>query len=128
MSVVSAPTKRQCIGLGALKAISVTKLEGVYPFTGRIAEFPALTYNVMNTDSTHAATITVRLVRQLRTVGDRAVVVNYNPETVTTDYDECDALYVEGFTLERVINKPAVISKSILNAKEIEVHARMAPC
>ena len=32
----------------------------------------------------------VSAVRQVRAMGDRAIVVNYNPETVSTDYDESD--------------------------------------
>jgi carbamoyl-phosphate synthase/aspartate carbamoyltransferase len=43
-------------------------------------------------------------VRQLRAMGDRAIVVNYNPETVSTDYDESDKLYFEELTLERVLD------------------------
>jgi carbamoyl-phosphate synthase/aspartate carbamoyltransferase len=46
----------------------------------------------------------VSAIRQLRAMGDRTVVVNYNPETVSTDYDECDALYFEELTLERVLD------------------------
>ena len=37
-------------------------------------------------------------------MGDRAIVVNYNPETVSTDYDESDKLYFEELTLERVLD------------------------
>ena len=32
----------------------------------------------------------VSAVRQVRAMGDKAIVVNYNPETVSTDYDESD--------------------------------------
>ena len=32
------------------------------------------------------------------------VVVNYNPETVSTDFDECDRLYFEELSLERVMD------------------------
>ena len=46
----------------------------------------------------------VSAVRQLRAMDDRVIVVNYNPETVSTDYDECDALYFEELTLERVLD------------------------
>jgi len=46
----------------------------------------------------------VSAVRQLRALGHKAVVVNYNPETVSTDYDESDALYFEELTLERVLD------------------------
>ena len=37
-------------------------------------------------------------------MGDKAIVVNYNPETVSTDYDESDKLYFEELTLERVLD------------------------
>eukprot|EP01039_Chlorochromonas_danica_P004255 gene4255-4675_t len=46
----------------------------------------------------------VSAVRQLRAMGDRAIVINYNPETVSTDYDESDTLYFEELTLERVLD------------------------
>ena len=32
------------------------------------------------------------------------VVVNHNPETVSTDFDECDRLYFEELSLERVLD------------------------
>ena len=34
----------------------------------------------------------------------RSVMINYNPETVSTDFDECDRLYFEELTLERVLD------------------------
>ena len=37
-------------------------------------------------------------------MGDKAIVVNYNPETVSTDYDESDKLYFEELTLERILD------------------------
>jgi len=43
-------------------------------------------------------------VRQLRAMGETAVVINYNPETVSTDFDESDKLYFEELTLERVMD------------------------
>ena len=46
----------------------------------------------------------VSAVRQVRTLGHKAIVVNYNPETVSTDYDESDGLYFEELTLERVLD------------------------
>jgi carbamoyl-phosphate synthase/aspartate carbamoyltransferase len=46
----------------------------------------------------------VSAVRQVRAMGDKAIVVNYNPETVSTDYDESDRLYFEEITLERVLD------------------------
>eukprot|EP00602_Paraphysomonas_sp_CaronLab_P004988 CAMPEP_0185029084 /NCGR_PEP_ID=MMETSP1103-20130426/15178_1 /TAXON_ID=36769 /ORGANISM="Paraphysomonas bandaiensis, Strain Caron Lab Isolate" /LENGTH=1476 /DNA_ID=CAMNT_0027563701 /DNA_START=111 /DNA_END=4541 /DNA_ORIENTATION=- len=46
----------------------------------------------------------VSAVRQLRSMGDKAIVVNYNPETVSTDFDESDKLYFEELTQERVLD------------------------
>lgn len=46
----------------------------------------------------------VSAVRQIRTTGMRAVVVNCNPETVSTDYDESDRLFFEELTFERVLD------------------------
>lgn len=46
----------------------------------------------------------VSCVRQLRSMGYKAIVVNYNPETVSTDYDESDRLYFEELSFERVLD------------------------
>jgi len=46
----------------------------------------------------------VSCIRTLRKLGHRAVMVNYNPETVSTDYDECDTLYFEEISHERVLD------------------------
>ncbi len=46
----------------------------------------------------------VSAVRQVRSLGYKALVVNYNPETVSTDYDESDGLYFEELTLERTLD------------------------
>jgi carbamoyl-phosphate synthase/aspartate carbamoyltransferase len=46
----------------------------------------------------------VSCVRQLRKDGIKAIVINYNPETVSTDYDESDRLYFEELSLERVLD------------------------
>ena len=46
----------------------------------------------------------VSAIRTLRQLGKKAVMVNYNPETVSTDYDECDRLYFEELSLERVLD------------------------
>jgi len=46
-------------------------------------------------------------VNALNTVnaeGYRSVMINYNPETVSTDYDVCDRLYFDELTLERVLD------------------------
>ncbi|XP_028847155.1 carbamoyl-phosphate synthase [ammonia], mitochondrial isoform X1 [Denticeps clupeoides] len=46
----------------------------------------------------------VSCIRTLRQMGKRTVVVNHNPETVSTDFDECDRLYFEELTLERIMD------------------------
>lgn len=46
----------------------------------------------------------VRCIRTLRENGLKTVMINYNPETVSTDYDEADRLYFENLTLERVLD------------------------
>jgi len=46
----------------------------------------------------------VSAIRTLRKMGQKPVMVNYNPETVSTDYDECDRLYFEELSLERVLD------------------------
>ncbi len=40
----------------------------------------------------------------LRKLGYRSILVNYNPETVSTDYDICDRLYFDGLNLETVLD------------------------
>jgi len=40
----------------------------------------------------------------IRKKGLRSIMINYNPETVSTDYDECDRLYFDELTLERVLD------------------------
>lgn len=46
----------------------------------------------------------VSAIRALRDMGYYATMVNYNPETVSTDYDECDRLYFEELSRERVLD------------------------
>jgi carbamoyl-phosphate synthase/aspartate carbamoyltransferase len=46
----------------------------------------------------------VECLRALRGAGRRSVMINFNPETVSTDYDECDRLYFEELSLERVLD------------------------
>ena len=40
----------------------------------------------------------------IRKEGYRSVMINYNPETVSTDYDMCDRLYFDELTYERVMD------------------------
>ena len=46
----------------------------------------------------------VSAIRTLRARKLPTVVINFNPETVSTDYDECDRLYFEELSLERVLD------------------------
>uniref|UniRef100_U3KF41 Carbamoyl-phosphate synthase [ammonia], mitochondrial n=2 Tax=Ficedula albicollis TaxID=59894 RepID=U3KF41_FICAL len=46
----------------------------------------------------------VSSIRTLRQLGSKTVVVNCNPETVSTDFDECDRLYFEELSLERILD------------------------
>jgi carbamoyl-phosphate synthase/aspartate carbamoyltransferase len=107
---------------------------GIVPVVKQIdtvaAEFPAftnylyLTYNGSENDITfedHGVMVlgsgvyrigssvefdwcSVRAIRTLRQSGFKTVMVNYNPETVSTDYDEADRLYFENINLETVLD------------------------
>lgn len=107
---------------------------GIHPFVKQIdtvaAEFPAytnylyLTYNGVEDDLTfndHGVMVlgsgvyrigssvefdwcAVTAVRTLRQKGVKTIMVNYNPETVSTDYDEADRLYFENITMETVLD------------------------
>lgn len=46
----------------------------------------------------------VSAINTIRQSGLRSVMINYNPETVSTDYDMCDRLYFDELTLERVLD------------------------
>ncbi|KAK3688598.1 hypothetical protein B0T22DRAFT_158932 [Podospora appendiculata] len=107
---------------------------GITPFVKQIdtvaAEFPAftnylyLTYNASEHDITfedHGVMVlgsgvyrigssvefdwcSVRAIRTLRESGFKTIMVNYNPETVSTDYDEADKLYFENINMETVLD------------------------
>jgi carbamoyl-phosphate synthase / aspartate carbamoyltransferase len=107
---------------------------GIKPFVKQIdtvaAEFPAhtnylyLTYNASEHDidfvdhgvmvlgsgvyrigsSVEFDWCSVRAIRTLREIGHKTIMVNYNPETVSTDYDEADKLYFENINLETVLD------------------------
>lgn len=107
---------------------------GITPFVKQIdtvaAEFPAytnylyITYNADSSDITfedHGYMVlgsgvyrigssvefdwcAVRTVRTLREQGAKTIMINYNPETVSTDYDEVDRLYFEVINLERILD------------------------
>jgi carbamoyl-phosphate synthase large subunit len=46
----------------------------------------------------------VNAINTIRKEGLRAVMINYNPETVSTDYDVCDRLYFDELSFERVMD------------------------
>ncbi|CAG8671749.1 5026_t:CDS:2 [Cetraspora pellucida] len=112
----------------------VRKDHGITPFVKQIdtlaAEFPAktnylyTTYNATTNDiefndqgtmvlgsgvyrigsSVEFDWCGVSAIRALRRMGKKTVMVNYNPETVSTDFDECDRLYFEELSFERVLD------------------------
>jgi carbamoyl-phosphate synthase/aspartate carbamoyltransferase len=107
---------------------------GITPFVKQIdtvaAEFPAftnylyMTYNGSDHDidfNDHGVMVlgsgvyrigssvefdwcSVRAIRTLRETGHKTIMVNYNPETVSTDYDEADRLYFENINLETILD------------------------
>jgi carbamoyl-phosphate synthase large subunit len=107
---------------------------GVTPFVKRIdtlaAEYPAhtnylyTTYNASEHDvefDEHGTLVlgsgvyrigssvefdwcAVTCARSLRESGRRTIMINYNPETVSTDYDEADRMYFEELGFERVMD------------------------
>ncbi|KAI9104643.1 carbamoyl-phosphate synthetase, arginine-specific large chain [Phlyctochytrium arcticum] len=113
---------------------ALRKSHGIIPFVKRIdtlaAEFPAdtnylyTTYNASTDDvefndkgimvlgsgvyrigsSVEFDWCGVSCIHSLRSLGHRTVMVNYNPETVSTDFDECDRLYFEELSFERVMD------------------------
>ncbi|CAK7916728.1 hypothetical protein CAAN3_19S01618 [[Candida] anglica] len=119
---------------GELDVRSVRKSFGIVPFVKKIdtlaAEFPAdtnylyTTYNATSSDVTfdeHGTLVlgsgvyrigssvefdwcAVSTARALREAGRKTIMINYNPETVSTDFDEVDRLYFEELSLERVLD------------------------
>ncbi|KAL1942304.1 hypothetical protein VTO73DRAFT_6368 [Trametes versicolor] len=123
-----------CMGSTELAVRRLRQESGVAPFVKQIdtvaAEFPAFTnylyttYNAIEHDITfeeHGVIVlgsgvyrigssvefdwcAVRAIRTLRDQGLQTVMINYNPETVSTDYDEADRLYFENISLETVLD------------------------
>lgn len=117
-----------------LEVRAVRKLFGIIPFVKKIdtlaAEFPAntnylyTTYNATSSDlefnekgtmvlgsgvyrigsSVEFDWCAVSTARALRESGQKTIMINYNPETVSTDFDEVDRLYFEELSLERVLD------------------------
>ncbi|TDL24366.1 carbamoyl-phosphate synth [Rickenella mellea] len=123
-----------CVGSTELAVRRLRQEYGIAPFVKQIdtvaAEFPAYTnylyttYNAMEHDvtfddcgvivlgsgvyrigsSVEFDWCAVRAIRTLRDQGLKTVMVNYNPETVSTDYDEADRLYFETISLETILD------------------------
>lgn len=123
-----------CLGSTELAVRTLRQEVGIAPFIKQIdtvaAEFPAFTnylyttYNAVEHDikfedrgvivlgsgvyrigsSVEFDWCAVRAIRTLREQGFPTVMVNYNPETVSTDYDEADRLYFENIALESILD------------------------
>ena len=115
-------------------ARAARKAHGITPFVKQIdtlaAEFPAATnylyttYNASTDDvefdqagvmvlgsgvyrigsSVEFDWCAVTASRTLRSIGKKTIMLNYNPETVSTDFDECDRLYFDELSMERVMD------------------------
>ncbi len=78
----------------------------------------------------------VSALNTIRKEGLRSIMINYNPETVSTDYDSCDRLYFDELSLERVLDivelenpKGVVVSTGgqIPNTLAMRLHACDVP-
>lgn len=130
----SDPQIARLVGSKELTVRQQRQSYGLHPWVKKIdtvaAEFPADTnylYTTYNADS-HDVTFedhgtmvlgsgvyrigssvefdwcAVSCARALRDLGLKTVMINYNPETVSTDFDECDRLYFEELSFERVMD------------------------
>ncbi|KAJ1769849.1 carbamoyl-phosphate synthase (glutamine-hydrolyzing) cpa2 [Coemansia sp. RSA 1813] len=128
--ISSSAEQSNKVGEDAVRALR--NQYGLRPFAKRIdtlaGEFPAptnylyTTYNAATDDVTfdeHGTMVLgsgvyrigssvefdwcgVSAIRALRNLGHKTIMVNYNPETVSTDFDECDRLYFDELSYERV--------------------------
>jgi len=74
----------------------------VTPAPGGVAVLGSGTYRIgSSVEFDYGA---VSCIRTLRKLGETTIMINYNPETVSTDYDESDRLYFEELSLERVLD------------------------
>jgi len=117
-----------------LEARKIRMKQGIKPHIKQIdtlaAEYPAktnylyLTYNASSSDVVPSENSVIVLgggayrigssvefdwccvnsIQTARNSGHIAIMINYNPETVSTDYDECDRLYFDELTFERVMD------------------------
>ncbi|KFO96907.1 hypothetical protein N300_15370, partial [Calypte anna] len=124
----------KCLGLTEVQCHQLRVRKNIVPWVKQIdtlaAEYPAvtnylyITYNGQEHDvkfydcgvmvlgcgpyhigsSVEFDWCAVSSIRTLRQLGNKTVVVNCNPETVSTDFDECDRLYFEELSLERILD------------------------
>lgn len=73
-------------------------------FSSLHPSFPCLLFCLLAGSSVEFDWCAVSSIRTLRQLGNKTVVVNCNPETVSTDFDECDRLYFEELSLERILD------------------------
>ncbi|MCC8173313.1 MAG: carbamoyl-phosphate synthase (glutamine-hydrolyzing) large subunit [Odoribacter sp.] len=78
----------------------------------------------------------VNAVQTARKLGYKSIMINYNPETVSTDYDMCDRLYFDELSFERVLDvldlempKGVIVSVGgqIPNSLAIKLHKQDIP-
>lgn len=78
----------------------------------------------------------VNAVQTARKLGYKSIMINYNPETVSTDYDMCDRLYFDELSYERVLDvidletpKGVIVSVGgqIPNNLAMKLHRRQVP-
>lgn len=78
----------------------------------------------------------VNAIETARKLGYKSIMINYNPETVSTDYDMCDRLYFDELSLERVLDvidleepKGVIVSVGgqIPNNLAMKLHRRGVP-
>ncbi|KAK0470652.1 hypothetical protein IW261DRAFT_1516162 [Armillaria novae-zelandiae] len=113
-----------CVGSTELAVRTLRKEQGIAPFVKQIdtvaAEFPAFTnylyttYNAVEHDISFTDRGVMVLGSGVYRIGSSVefdwcavlptVMVNYNPETVSTDYDEADRLYFENISLETILD------------------------
>ena len=104
-----------CAESAVLSVRNLRKTMGIVPVVKQIdtlaAEYPAatnylyLTYNGYQNDVEYTGDwCSVNALLTARKAGWRSVMINYNPETVSTDYDMCDRLYFDELTFERVMD------------------------
>lgn len=73
-------------------------------FSSLHPSFPCPLFCLLAGSSVEFDWCAVSSIRTLRQLGSKTVVVNCNPETVSTDFDECDRLYFEELSLERILD------------------------